>query len=122
MGMERGGKDCKWAREAGAAYPVVCEWLEALAYPLLRVDVADCDVQCDQDHETQEDGPLDNEALLRWTVSFSVLDPQCAAGRWSHTLVYQYGTIRPFSTTKPSGALVGWLPFSDVGVACRCAR
>ena len=54
---------------AGAAYSVVCERDEALAYPLLCVDIADRDVQCDEDHETQEDGPLDDEALLSRTVS-----------------------------------------------------
>lgn len=103
----------------GAAYPVVCQRHEALAYPLLRVDVADGYVKRDEDHETQEDGPLDDEALLSGGLArvFS---------RWKnnqpHTLVYQYGTMRPFSTTKPSGVLVGSLPLSDVVVACRCTR
>lgn len=55
----------------GATYSVVCERHEALAYPLLCVDVADCDVQCDEEHETQEDGPLDDEALLSQTVNSS---------------------------------------------------
>lgn len=96
MGFEGEGRDCKLAREAGAAYPVVCEWLEALAYPLLCVDVADCDVQGDQDHETQEDGPLDDQALLWWTVSFSVLDPQCATGKvlaYSCVPVWDYTAV-----------------------------
>lgn len=80
----------------GPTYSVVCEGLKALAYPLLGVDVADCDVQCDEEHEAQEDGPLDDEALLSWTVSFSALVFQGAMGwglSYSCVPVWYYATV-----------------------------
>lgn len=82
MAMEKDKLKRAWV---SGAYSVVCERHEALAYPPLRVDVADCDVQGDEEHETQEDRPLDDEALLSQTISSScsLSGTRCEGGAYS---------------------------------------
>lgn len=133
LGVRRWGRDRKWVHGVEAAYPVVCERHEALAYPLLCVDVADCDVQCDQDHETQEDGPFYDEALLLWTVSFSVLVLQGGVGGgfayscvpvWNYTAVLDDEAI--WRSRRLASIFRRWrrLPLYKIGVhlvlVCMC--